>query len=422
AEASKPPHTPHTTPGAIAWRPNAKQYGEFVQAVGKRYSGHFTPRGASSPLPRVHFWALFNEPNFGEDLGPQATHGSRVATAPAMYRALAGAGWRGLRASGHRHDTILIGELAAQGEEPSRPTRHAPQGYPGNLGQTRPLLFIRDLYCVDTHYRQLRGRAARAAGCPTSARGARRFRRQNPALFRASAVSDHPYPQGESPVSRAGNKVDYAKFQDLGKLERTLDRANRVYGSHKRYPIYNTEYGYITDPPHRGKQHYPSPAKAAYYINWAEYLSWRQRRVASYMQYLLADPPGDLGDYSGFASGLEFSNGQPKPSYDAFRLPVYMPHGSFSHRSRPELWGDVRPAPFMRHDGNGGQTVSIQLNGRTLRRVTVHGSTGYFDLHMRFPHGGRVRLAYTYPQSDSFLPVADLGQTVYSRSIRIRVH
>ncbi|MGH3416763.1 MAG: hypothetical protein ACRDSS_09875, partial [Actinocrinis sp.] len=173
AEASKPPHTPHTTPGAIAWRPNAKQYGEFVQAVGKRYSGHFTPRGASSPLPRVHFWALFNEPNFGEDLGPQATHGSRVATAPAMYRALAGAGWRGLRASGHRHDTILIGELAAQGEEPSRPTRHAPQGYPGNLGQTRPLLFIRDLYCVSSSFRPLRGAAARAAGCPTS-RGAQR--------------------------------------------------------------------------------------------------------------------------------------------------------------------------------------------------------------------------------------------------------
>ncbi|MGH3266404.1 MAG: hypothetical protein ACRDNS_30925 [Trebonia sp.] len=420
AEASTPPPVNEGIQ-FLAWKPRAADYGRFVRAVGTRYDGRFTPQGASAPLPAVRFWAIFNEPNFGDDLGPQATHDSRVATGPIMFRSLLNAGWKALRATGHRHDTIVWGEFAAQGFEPGRYPKKS-GGLPGNYGQTRPLLFIRDLYCVDTHYRQLRGRAARAAGCPTSARGARRFRRQHPALFRASAVSDHPYPQGESPVSRAGNKVDYAKFQDLGKLERTLDRANRVYGSHKRYPIYNTEYGYITDPPHRGKQHYPSPAKAAYYINWAEYLSWRQRRVASYMQYLLADPPGDLGDYSGFASGLEFSNGQPKPSYDAFRLPVYMPHGSFSHRSRPELWGDVRPAPFMRHDGNGGQTVSIQLNGRTLRRVTVHGSTGYFDLHMRFPHGGRVRLAYTYPQSDSFLPVADLGQTVYSRSIRIRVH
>ena len=48
-----------------AWRPSAKDYGQFMQAVGTRYSGTFIPRGQSSPLPRVNMWALWNEPNFG---------------------------------------------------------------------------------------------------------------------------------------------------------------------------------------------------------------------------------------------------------------------------------------------------------------------------------------------------------------------
>src|SRR5579875_3753893 len=54
----------------FAWKPSAADYGQFVQAVGTRYDGSFTPAGQSSALPRVHFWTLWNEPNFGEDLGP----------------------------------------------------------------------------------------------------------------------------------------------------------------------------------------------------------------------------------------------------------------------------------------------------------------------------------------------------------------
>ena len=98
-----------------AWKPNAKLYGEFVHAVGERYSGSFTPTSASAPLPAVHFWALWNEPNFGQDLAPQAINGSTFSLAPTMYRGLVDAGWSGLQQSGHGADTILIGEFAARG-------------------------------------------------------------------------------------------------------------------------------------------------------------------------------------------------------------------------------------------------------------------------------------------------------------------
>ncbi len=423
AEASAPPPHPNNPTAALAWRPNAREYGQFVQAVATRYSGSYTPPGASSPLPAVHFWSLFNEPNFGEDLGPQAINDSRVATAPAMYRALVNSSWRALHGqAAHAHDTILIGELAAQGFEPG-PNPRRSGGLPGNFGQTRPQLFIRDLYCVGRNLRPLRGAAARAVQCPAGGRAARSFRRDNPGLFQASGFSLHPYPQGQSPVSRAGNKPDYALFPDIPAVGRLLDRVNGAYGSHTHFPIYNTEYGYITRPP-KGRP-YVTPQTAAYYINWAEYLSWRSPRIASYMQYLLLDPaPTTASPYNGFASGLEFFNGRPKADYAAYRLPIFMPVTSFPRNRSVELWGNARPAPFMVGDGAGPQTVSIQLDGRTVRTVAINGSqpwSGYFDLHLRFAHSGNVRLAYTYPQADPLLPVSELGQTVYSRTIRIRV-
>jgi hypothetical protein len=419
AEA-QPPHAPGQNGAFISWKPNAAAYGQFVRAVGTRYSGHFAPKGAGGPLPAVHFWALFNEPNFGEDLGPQAINDSTILTAPMYYRNLVNQGYNALKATGHsRGNTILIGEFADEGFEPGRFPK-ATGGLPGNFGQTRALLFIRQMYCVDNSFKPLRGSYAKAVGCPTSSAATRRFRSQNPGLFNTSGVSLHPYGQAQSPVSKAGNKVDYALFQDIPQVEATIDHVNRVYGSNKKLPIYNTEYGYITNPPHKG---YVSPATAAYYINWAEYLSWKQSRVLSYEQYLLADPPPIKGlAYAGFASGLEFSTGSHKPSYDAFRLPVYMPHTTFSHNSNEEIWGAAKPAPFMTKDGNGPQTVSIQLNGQTIKTINVSGASGYFDVKLKFPKSGTVRLAYTYPSTNPFLPATDIGKTVFSRSLKVSVH
>jgi hypothetical protein len=419
---SKAPATKGVNREFLAWKPNAADYGQWVKAMGTRYSGHFKPAGASSALPAVHFWALFNEPNFGQDLGPQATNDSKVLTAPMYYRGLVNQGYNALKATGHARNTIVIGEFADSGFEPS-PNPKNSGGVPGNFGQTRPLLFIRQLYCVDNDFHQLRGSTAKAVGCPTTTAASRKFRTQNPGLFNVSGLSIHPYGQNQSPVSKAGNKVDYGLFQDFPQLEATIDHANQAYGSHKRYPIYNTEYGYITNPPqttHRPA--YVSPATAAYYINWAEYLSWKQSRVATYMQYLLADPPPTAGPYQGFASGLEFPNGSHKPGYDAFRLPVYMPETSISRTANAEIWGAARPGAFMQKDGMGTPTVSIQLNGTTIKTLSAGAAGAYFDTKLKFSKSGTVRLAYTYPSSDPFLPMNDLGETVFSRSVKVTVH
>jgi hypothetical protein len=401
---------------AFAWKPNAKEYGQFVTAVGKRYSGHV------DGLPAVHFWALFNEPNFGQDLGPQAINGSRISYAPMLYRRIVSAGWNALQSTGHGHDAILIGEFAARGNTFALPSHGAPQGLPGNYGQTKPLQFIRTLYCEDSGYHPLRGSAAHAVGCPTTAAGSRRFRGQNPGLFDASGVSDHPYPDNLSPVRDGLGDPDFAAFPDLGNFGRALDRATGAYGSHKRFAIYNTEYGYITSPP-RGS-HYPSQQTAAYYLNWAEYLSYKNPRIKSYMQYLLADPAG-TSRLAGFASGLETPSGVHKGNYDAYRMPLYMPRTSFARQSPVEVWGNVRPAGFERLAGYGTQLAQIQdsVGGvwKTVSTVTSRAPQGYFDLRIKFPASGTVRLQWTYP-NDPLLPAGYAGQTIHSRSFAIEVH
>jgi hypothetical protein len=409
---------------AFAWKPNAADYGQFFTAVGKRYSGSYTPRGEKSPLPRVHFWAIYNEPNFGQDLGPQMLNNTRTPYAPMSFRNLLNAGWKALHSTGHGHDTILWGEFAAHGSNVVPPFNGAHLGLPGDYGQTKPLQFVRALYCLDYGYRPLRGSQAKAIGCPTTGSAARGFRKQNPALFSASGVSDHPYATTRTPTSDGSSDPDFATFPNLGKFGAGLDHAARVYGAHPHFAIYSTEYGYITNPPHtRGG--YPSQAKAAVYINEAEYLSYKNARVKSYMQYLLKDPPPTSGPYSGFASGLETYKGAHKATYDAYRLPVYMPSTSFSRNQRVEVWGAARSAPFVSLDGFTPAKVLIQLKRgsawTTVARTGTRGGNGYFDLHVKFPSSGSVRLQWSYP-TDSMLPPADSGQTIHSRTFSVKVH
>ncbi|MDQ6836203.1 MAG: hypothetical protein M3016_08455 [Actinomycetota bacterium] len=413
-------------PGAshhFAWKPNARLFGQFVHAVGERYSGRFTPASSSTPLPAVHFWSLWNEPNFGQDLGPQAIDGSSVSVAPGMYRRLLDAGWSALHNTGHGRDKILIGGFAAQGLS-HRPSKRFPQGLPGNYGQTKPLKFVHTLYCLDDSYHRLRGRYAQARGCPATAAASRRFRAQNPGLFKAGGVADHPYPGGLSPLGGAHTDPSYAGFPQLGRLERTLDRVNRAYGSRTRYQIYSDEFGYITRPPQTAP--YVSPAQAAYYLNWTEYLSWRSPRVASYAQYLLDDPPPTAGQ-AGFASGLLTASDHPKATYYAYRLPLFLPRTALRRGKAGVVWGDVRPARFMQLDTGATQTVQIQLQAhrrgrfRTLRTVPVTDPRGYLYLRMAFPESGNARLAYTYPAADALLPLHLLGTTVYSRIVRLDV-
>ena len=402
--------TPPIRPGAGVtartghdYEPNAADFGAFVAAAGKRYSGGYAPPGSSSPLPRVKFWSIWNEPNYGYDLAPQALKGAEVA--PYIYRALVDHGWSALRGTGHGGDTILIGDTAPRGAN-----------VPGVANGMVPLRFLRALYCVDSRFRQLRGSAASARGCPTNAAGSRRFRSQNPALFSASGFAAHLYTSGQdsAPSQRdPSNEPDYGGLIDLPNLTRTLDRVQAIYGSHAHLAIYNTEFGFQTNPPRPTCGCvFLSPTTAAYYLNWAEYIEWTNPRVHSDAQYLLYDAPGANGSRSasGFSSGLEFISGAPKADYNAFLLPLYLPSTTTSSGRSLEVWGQVRPAPYAVRDSGSQQQVQIEFQPRsggtwtTITTATITNSAGFFRVPVTFPSSGQVRLQWSYPSAFQFYP------------------
>ncbi len=363
-------------PGAPAggpypqWRPSAQSFGEFVKAAATRYSGTYMPPGAGQPLPRVDFWSIWNEPNYGPQLAPQAIDLSTVEVAPMLYRQLADAAWRALHETGHGGDTILIGETAPRGLTVGNS--------PGNFSGMVPLRFLRALYCVDSSFHQLRGTAATVRGCPSTAAGSAQFERQNPALFHASGFADHPYPQGLPPNVVTPDEPDYADIATLPRLEQTLDRLQAAYGSSTRFQIWNTEYGYQTDPPEKIARSV-DPQTGSLYLNWSEYMSWRDPRIRSYDQYLLTDPP-TASAVGGFATGLEFKDGSKKEMFYAFRMPVFLPVTSAGHGTPLEVWGCARPAPYAQtgtgqpqagtHPVPGGRARAVQAReeGRPLDR------------------------------------------------------
>ncbi len=393
-------------PFRTAWKPSARAFGAFVAAVGARYSGTYTPAGAASPLPRVSFWSIWNEPNYGPNLAPQAVDFSTVEVAPALYRGLLDAAWAALHRTGHGDDTILIGELAPRGITTG--------DNPGNFSGMVPLRFIRALYCVDASYRPLRGQAAARRACPAKAAGTQSFPGEHPALFHASGVSVHPYPQGQVPPDVATpGEPDYVELASLPNLERTLDEVQHVYGSATRFAIYSTEFGYHTNPPETIARAV-APALAAYYLNWSEYISWLDPRVRSYDQYLLIDP-SSASALGGFATGLEFASGIPKATYQAYRLPIYMPVTA-GHRGQQLLvWGCLRPVHHL--SGGAHQSVRIEYSAgsggafKTIRMVAITNPHGYFEVPQVLPGSGLLRLAWSYPD----------GTTIHSRTVAVTI-
>jgi hypothetical protein len=384
------------------WKPSPTAFGAFVRAVASRYSGTYKPLGATAPLPRISFWSIWNEPNYGSDLAPQAV--DQVEVSPALYRELLNAAWQALQATGHGHDTILIGELAPRGQ--------TVPPHPGLFDGMVPLRFLRALYCVDSSFHQLRGTAAAERSCPTTAAASAGFRAANPALFQATGFADHPYPQGGIPPNTPSAEPDFADLPALPKLAKTLDRLQAVYGSSVRFPIYSTEFGYQTNPPSK-IPYTADPQTAAAYLNWAEYITWRNPRIASFDQYLLRDPPTN-----NFPSGLEFADGMPKATYAAFRMPIYLPVTALKRGGQAEIWGCVRPARYARIDTGRAQRVQIQFRSasgggyRTVQEVTLTDPFGYFDVDQAFSSSGTVRLAWSYPR----------GPTIHSREAGVVVH
>jgi hypothetical protein len=378
-------HSP-TTRAADHWYPNAGDFQAFTYAVGLRYSGHYFG------LPRVNMWSIWNEPNQPGWLSPQSLRikGRVTAVSPRLYRSYVRAAYSALYFSGHAPatDTVLIGELAPEGYETS-----------GFYTAMTPLPFLRDLYCVSAGYRPLSGSAATALGCPKN--GSRsQFVKDNPGLFQASGFAHHPY-YFFHPPSFSAPDPNFAPIANTGRLERALDRSVRAWGSRRQFPIYFTEYGYQTRPP--DPYQVVTTAQQAEYLNDADYMAWRDRRVRSVGQFLLFDSAPDprftkheFGYWDTFQTGLLFQNGKPKPSFGAYRIPIWVPSPSFRRGSPVFVWGQIRPASA------GARTTALvqwRAGGRgsftTLAKIVTKHTDGYLTARVRPPGTGFIRIAWS---------------------------
>jgi hypothetical protein len=398
------------------WSPNAADYGQFVKALGTRYNGKYKPKGTTAALPRVSSWSIWNEPNYGSSLSPQTTDNGTVLASAYMYRSLVNAAWTNLKATGHTTatDTILFGETAPRGTANNVNSKSWTAYKPGVFGGTMPLIFLSQLYCIGQNGKRLTGAAAKAEKCPSSAAA---FKSQNPALFQASGFAVHPYQQGTPPnlttyaakkgffgysaTTKKSNPY-YADFGSIARLETTLDKFQKVYASGKKFPIWNTEFGYWTNPPKPvaqvGKVEAVPPATAAYYMNWAEYLSYKNPRIASYDQYMLIDTVGNS-----WTEGLLNNASKQKPTWDALQTPLYMPTTTGSPSKALTVWGGVRPAVLQTGSLKPEAEIQFQAKGKgaykTLKTLKITNKSGYFQVTQKFPSSGNVRIAWSTPST-----------------------
>jgi hypothetical protein len=296
-------------------------------------SGEPTPPPLpGTTLPRIDMWSLYNEPNHPLFVSPQRHDG--VLTSPSLYRALYRAGWKSLAATGHRRDTILIGEVLPIGSNANRET-----------ATTSPLAFARELFCLN-------GSGRRHPGCTGRL-----------APLHASGWAVHAYYRRTGPFSRPPGKDDLTPAT-VGKLRALLARAARKNRLRGKALLWDTENGSQTRPPDPKGASLSSQAR---FINEAEYLAWRTPYMSSFSQYLLTDEEPVWA----FQSGLMFADGKPKPALSAYRLPIYAKKAGRG----VVVWGHIPEG--------GDRTVTIHPSGGADVAVHVGDGSAYFTKRLR---------------------------------------
>jgi len=327
-----------------SWKPSPRRYAQFATALARRYGA------------RVDRYLVGSEPNQRVFLAPQFTCAGRrcTASAPHQYRNLLNAAYPAIK----RADPVaqvLIGELAPIGSPPSR------------TGGLTPLLFIRELACVDSRLRPLR--AARCRG----------FR-----AVRGDGFGYHPYVNNKTPPTAPQRNRELAKIGDLPRLLGVLDRLTarrRMRASTGRFRLYLTEFGYISNPPNR--RYGVSLGLQARYLAQSAYIVWRLRsRVRLITQYEWNDDPF-------FQTGLRFITGQPKPAYFQFPNPFWIDTARGLARAR--FWGQVRP--------DAQRTIALQVRPRGARAFRIAGTArtdagGYWSRTLRALPGATYRFRY----------------------------
>ena len=354
----------------VNFRPDAREFASFAGAVARRYSGSFRD------LPAVHHFSIWNEPNHQQFLKPNSE-------SPRLYRALVAAAMPRLRDEAADGSKVLVGETA-------------PVGRPGTV--MGPLRFLRRWLCLDAAFQPLAGAAAAREGCGEFSK------------IDADGYAHHPY----GPAQRVFPRRDVINLLAIKRLGGFLDRAADAGSLPSELPIYSTEFGLQSNPPDPTVS--TTLAQQAQILNEKEEFSFRYPRLRSYSQYLLYDDPPRPGAtpeeiWSGFQTGLRFTDGRAKPALNAYRLPIVVTPAT----SGVAIWGRVRPGAGVR---------SVQLELRDGGRFVAAGERVDTDDQGYFQVTRPVRATYRFvayagnEQSSSRIGVSRAARPVVQRVLR----
>jgi hypothetical protein len=309
------------------WKPSPKAYAAFARAVATRYKD------------QVDRYLLWNEPNQQGWLQPQWECNSKrrncTPVAPHLYRALV----RAAEPQVHQADPgseVVMGELAPIGNSPI--SANTP---------IKPLVFMRELACVDAKYKPIHGGLCKGFKAAKS-----------------DSFGYHPHPLLNAP-DKANPDHDEAQFADLSRLFTVLDKLRAKKRLRTSPNIHLTEFGYQTNPPDKAIG--ISLGSQTKYLQQAAFVAWRAKRVRGLSFYQWDDEPvinrgSGTKRYSGWQTGLRFNDGKPKPVLSTFPAPFVIERKGKAKSVR--LWGQVRP--------DAAPEVTVQIRAR--------GASSYTDL------------------------------------------
>jgi Cellulase (glycosyl hydrolase family 5) len=294
---NQPASGPYGWPGS--WKPDAKAFGAFGQALAARYSGSFRTSPVAVPLPRVRYFEAWNEPNLGQYLAPQWTDGGKPK-GPELYRQLLNSFYAGVKAA-VPSDTVIGGATAPFGDPPNKDAK-----------RMRPLTFLEGLFC-------LKGSKLRPIKCSSK-----------PHL---DVLAHHPvnviYPPQRKALSR--NDILVADFQRVREVMRKAARAGHVRptGTH---PLWADEIWWITKPNKAGV----SLHQQAKWLEESLYMLWKQG-ASVVLNLQVRDAKYDPDHpYASLQTGVFRYDGTKKPAYRTFRFPFV---GDRRSKKKVSFWG-----------------------------------------------------------------------------------
>jgi hypothetical protein len=347
-------------PGAYTggWKVEPAALGSFAQAVASRYSGSF------GGLPRVSFYEAWNEPNLDAFLGPQYAHGRQVAVG--RYRKMLNAVEKSVT-SVRGDNEVIAGSLAPYGDDPGD-------------HRTRPLIFLRKLFCLNHNLKK--------TSCPSKAR--------------FDILSHHPINLSGPPRQSAISPDDVGSA-DMKNVEKTLRAAERekTIGGGSKHPLWVTEYWWESFPD-GFRDGIAGLKDHGLWIEEALYLFWKAG-VDTAVYYTLQDSPFDPDDPGAtLQAGLFNVDGDPKPAAQGFTFPFVTERSS---KRKVKAWGKAPASGKLkieRKSGNGWSkidsvnvkagkvfTANLSFKGKEKLRATVAGQES-----LTWPQGAKVDKIY----------------------------